>query len=138
MPQEARQTVAILLDFVHPLGPRNEGHVAGEAACRLRLSSSRQPYQQLTYRPRLPKTNTAGGLDPTFVHRQLIWPDAERLDPVQSIQRIQKLYPGFLDTRSRKFYSTGSIWATPENYSQAQLNELDSSQSDGSPTISET
>ena len=29
--------------------------------------------------------------------RQLIWPDAERLDLVQSIQRIQKLYP---DTRT--------------------------------------
>jgi hypothetical protein len=27
--------------------------------------------------------------------RQLIWPDAERLDLVQSIQRIQKLYPDF-------------------------------------------
>ena len=25
--------------------------------------------------------------------RQLIWPDAERLDLDQSIQRIQKLYP---------------------------------------------
>ena len=29
--------------------------------------------------------------------RQLIWPDAERLDLVQSIQRIQKLYPDFPD-----------------------------------------
>jgi hypothetical protein len=50
--------------------------------------------------------------------RQLIWPDAERLDLVQSIQRIQKLYPDL-----RNWIDLGY---DPENYSQAQLNELDS------------
>ena len=59
--------------------------------------------------------------------RQLIWPDAERLDLVQSIQRIQKLYPDFpgheIEEVLINWIDTGY---DPKNYSQAQLNELDS------------
>jgi hypothetical protein len=59
--------------------------------------------------------------------RQLIWPDAERLDLVQSIQRIQKLYPDF---PSHEIEEVLLNWIDmgydPKNYSQAQLNELDS------------
>ena len=59
--------------------------------------------------------------------RQLIWPDAERLDLVQSIQRIQKLYPDFpgheIEEVLINWIDTGY---DPKNYSQALLNELDS------------
>jgi hypothetical protein len=58
--------------------------------------------------------------------RQLIWPDAERLDLVQSVQRIQKLYP---DLPGHEIEEVLLNWIdmayNPENYSQAQLNELD-------------
>ena len=55
--------------------------------------------------------------------RQLIWPDAERLDLVQSIQRIQKLYPDFPGHEIEEVLLN---CYDPKNYSQAQLNELDS------------
>src|SRR6516162_2035549 len=44
-----------------------------------------------------------------------------------------------LATRSRKFYSTGSIWATiRKTIPRRNSTNLTASQSDGSPTISET
>src|SRR5271169_3628393 len=44
-----------------------------------------------------------------------------------------------LATRSRKFYSTGSIWATiRKTIPRRNSTSLTASQSDGSPTISET
>src|SRR5271169_3407585 len=44
-----------------------------------------------------------------------------------------------LATRSRKFYSTGSIWATiRKTIPRRNSPSLTASQSDGSPTISET
>jgi hypothetical protein len=59
--------------------------------------------------------------------RQLIWPDAERLDLVQSIQRIQKLYPDFPGHEIEEVLLNWIDFGyDPENYSQAQLNELDS------------
>ena len=59
--------------------------------------------------------------------RQLIWPDAERLDLVQSIQRIQKLYPDFPGHEIEEVLLNWiDLGYDPENYSQAQLNELDS------------
>jgi len=59
--------------------------------------------------------------------RHLIWPDAERLDLVQSIQRIQKLYPDFPGDEIEEFLLDWiDMGYDPENYSQAQLNELDS------------
>ena len=59
--------------------------------------------------------------------RQLIWPDAERLDLVQSIQRIQKLYPDFPGHEIEEVLLNWiDMGYDPENYSQAQLNELDS------------
>src|SRR6202158_672649 len=59
--------------------------------------------------------------------RQLIWPDAERLDLVQSIQRIQKLYPHFAGHEIEEVLLNWiDLGYDPENYSQAQLNELDS------------
>jgi hypothetical protein len=59
--------------------------------------------------------------------RQLIWPDAERLDLVQSIQRIQKLYPDFPGHEIEDVLLNWiDLGYDPENYSQAQLNELDS------------
>ena len=71
--------------------------------------------------------------------RQLIWPDAERLNLVQSIPRIQKLYPDFPGHEIEEVLLNWiDMSYDPENYSQAQLNELTTSQSDGSPTISET
>src|ERR1700745_3265628 len=59
--------------------------------------------------------------------RQLIWPDAERLDLVQSIQRIQKLYPDFPGHEIEEVLLNWiDMGYNPKNYSQAQLNELDS------------
>ena len=59
--------------------------------------------------------------------RQLIWPDAGRLDLVQSIQRIQKLYPDFPGHEIEEVLLNWiDMGYDPENYSQAQLNELDS------------
>jgi hypothetical protein len=59
--------------------------------------------------------------------RQLIWLDAERLDLEQSIQRIHKLYPGFSHDEVEEFVLDWiDMGYDPENYSQAQLDELDS------------
>src|SRR5271154_5149629 len=43
--------------------------------------------------------------------RKLIWPDAERLDLEQSIQRVQKSTRTSPATRSRSSDSTGLTWA---------------------------
>jgi hypothetical protein len=58
--------------------------------------------------------------------RKLIWPDAERLDLEHSIQRIQKLYPDFPCDEVEEFLLDWVDSYDPENYSQAQLDELDS------------
>jgi len=59
--------------------------------------------------------------------RKLIWPDAEPLDLEQSIQRIQKEYPEFLRGQIEEFLLNWiDIGYDPQNYSQAQLDELDS------------
>jgi hypothetical protein len=53
--------------------------------------------------------------------RQLIWPDAERLDLVQSIQRIQKLYPDFPGHEIEEVVLNWiDMGYDPKNYSQAQ------------------
>ena len=64
--------------------------------------------------------------------RQLIWPDAkrtarqQRLDLDQSVQRIQKLHPGFPRGEVEEFLLDWiDMGYDPENYSQAQLEELD-------------
>ena len=59
--------------------------------------------------------------------RKLIWPDAERLDLEQSIQRVQKKYPDFPRNEVEEFLLDWiDMGYDPENYSQAQLDELDS------------
>jgi hypothetical protein len=59
--------------------------------------------------------------------RQLIWPDAERLDLEQSIQRVQKKYLDFPRDEVDEFLLDWiDMGYDPENYSQAQLDELDS------------
>ena len=59
--------------------------------------------------------------------RKLIWPDAERLDLEQSIQRVQKMYPDFPRDEVEEFLLNWiDMGYDPENYSQAQLDELDS------------
>ena len=69
--------------------------------------------------------------------RKLIWPDAERLDLEQSIQRVQKSTRTFPATRSRSSYLTGLIWATIRKTTpRRNSTNLTASQSDGSPTIS--
>jgi len=64
--------------------------------------------------------------------RQLIWPGAkraarkERLDLDQSVQRIQKLHPAFSRDEVEEFLLDWiDMGYDPENYSQAQLDELD-------------
>ena len=64
--------------------------------------------------------------------RQLIWPDAkrtarqQRLDLDQSVQRIQKLHPGFPRGEVEEFLLDWiDMGYDPENYSKAQLEELD-------------
>jgi hypothetical protein len=58
--------------------------------------------------------------------RKLIWPDAERLDLEQSIQRVQKKYPNFPCDEVEEFLLDWiDMGYDPENYSQAQLDELD-------------
>jgi hypothetical protein len=58
--------------------------------------------------------------------RKFIWHDAEQLDLEQSVQRIQKQYPNFPSERIKDYllYWIETGYA-PENYSQAQLDELD-------------
>ena len=59
--------------------------------------------------------------------RKLIWPDAERLDLEQSIQRVQKKYPDFPRDEVEEFLLDWiDMGYDPENYSQTQLDELDS------------
>jgi hypothetical protein len=59
-------------------------------------------------------------------HRQFIWPDAERLDLEQSVQRIHKQYPDFPCDKIEEFLIDWiDMGYAPENYSQAQLDELD-------------
>ena len=58
--------------------------------------------------------------------RKLIWPDAERLDLEQSIQRVQTKYPDFPRDEVEEFLLNWVDSYDPENYSQAQLDELDS------------
>ena len=58
--------------------------------------------------------------------RKLIWPGAERLDLEQSVQRIQNLYPDFPSDEVEEFLIDWiDMGYAPENYSQAQLDELD-------------
>lgn len=59
--------------------------------------------------------------------RQLIWPDAERLNLEKSIQRVQKKHPDFPRDEVEEFLLGWiDMGYDPENYSQAQLDELDS------------
>ena len=64
--------------------------------------------------------------------RQLIWPGAKRttrkgrLDLDQSVQRIQKMCPEFPGGEIEEFLLDWiDMGYDPENYSQAQLDELD-------------
>lgn len=58
--------------------------------------------------------------------RKLIWPDAEPLDLEQSIQRIQQEYPDFPRSEIEEFLLNWiDMGYDPQNYSQAQLDELD-------------
>src|SRR5207342_3301504 len=69
--------------------------------------------------------------------RKLIWPDAERLDLEQSIERVQKTYPDFPRNEVEESYLTGLIWATIRKTTpRRNSTNLTASQSDGSPTIS--
>jgi len=63
---------------------------------------------------------------PDAKQRKLIWPDAERLDLEQSIQRVQTKYPDFPRDEVEEFLLNWVDSYDPENYSQAQLDELDS------------
>ena len=58
--------------------------------------------------------------------RKFIWRDAEQLDLEQSVQRIQKQYPDFPSDQIEDYllYWIETGYA-PENYSRAQLDELD-------------
>jgi hypothetical protein len=58
--------------------------------------------------------------------RQFIWSDADRLDLEQSVQRIHKQYPDFPCDKIEEFLIDWiEMGYAPENYSQAQLDELD-------------
>ena len=58
--------------------------------------------------------------------RQFIWPDADQLDLEHSVQRIHKQYPEFpCDTIEEFLIDWIEMGYAPENYSQAQLDELD-------------
>src|SRR5215471_14714735 len=58
--------------------------------------------------------------------RKVIWPDAERLDIEQSVQRIQKLYRNFPRDEIEEFMIDWiDMGYEPENYSPQQFNELD-------------
>ena len=72
------------------------------------------------------------GLQVDAKQRQLIWPGAkrtarkERLDLDQSVQRIQKTCPEFPGGEIEEFLLDWiDMGYDPENYSQAQLDELD-------------
>ena len=58
--------------------------------------------------------------------RQFIWPDTDRLDLEQSVQRIHKQYSDFPCDKIEGFLIDWiDMGYAPENYSQAQLDELD-------------
>jgi hypothetical protein len=58
--------------------------------------------------------------------RHFIWPDADRLDLEQSVQRIHQQYPDFPCDKIEEFLIDWiDMGYAPENYSQAQLDELD-------------
>jgi hypothetical protein len=58
--------------------------------------------------------------------RKFIWPDAERLDLEQSVQRIQKWYSDFPRDQIEEFLIDWiDMGYAPESYSRAQLAELD-------------
>jgi hypothetical protein len=58
--------------------------------------------------------------------RQLIWPDAGRLDLEQSVVRIHQQYPDLPCDKIEEFLIDWiDMGYAPENYSQAQLDELD-------------
>jgi len=58
--------------------------------------------------------------------RQFIWSDADRLDIEQSAQRIHKQYPDYPREKIEEFLIDWiEMNYAPENYSQAQLDELD-------------
>ena len=57
---------------------------------------------------------------------QFIWPDADRLDLEQSVQRIHKQFPNFPCDKIEEFLIDWiEMGYTPKTYSQTQLNELD-------------
>jgi hypothetical protein len=59
-------------------------------------------------------------------HRKFIWPDAERLDLEQSVQRIRKQYQDIpADQIEELLIDWIDMGYAPENYSQAQLDEFD-------------
>src|SRR3984893_19092436 len=58
--------------------------------------------------------------------RKFIWPDSERLDLEQSVERIKKQYPDFPREKIDEFLIDWiDMLYEPKNYSQAQLDELD-------------
>jgi hypothetical protein len=58
--------------------------------------------------------------------RQFIWPDASRLDLEHSVQHIHQQYPDFPRDKIEEFLIDWiEMGYAPENYSQAQLDELD-------------
>lgn len=59
-------------------------------------------------------------------HRQLIWPDGERLALDQSVARIHQRHPGWRrDWIEEYVIDWIEIDYAPEHYSKAQLDELD-------------
>jgi hypothetical protein len=57
---------------------------------------------------------------------QFIWPNAKQLDLGQSVQHIHKQYPDFPCDQIEEFLIDWiEMGYAPENYSQAQLDELD-------------
>jgi hypothetical protein len=69
--------------------------------------------------------------------RKVIWPDAERLDIEQTVQRIQKLYRDFPRDGIEEFVVDWiDMGYEPENYSPLNSTNSTASPSDGWPTIS--
>ena len=58
--------------------------------------------------------------------RKFVWPDAEHLDLLQSIEHIQKQYPDFSgeEIEEHPLYWIESGYA-PDDYSREELDELD-------------
>jgi hypothetical protein len=71
--------------------------------------------------------NLLEGVQLDAKQRKLIWPNVERLDLEQSIERVLKKYPDFTRSEVEEFLLDWiDMGYDPENYSQAQLDELDS------------